>query len=113
MIFRNDLLEIEAIEKLPLVSIEPPHHRSLPPMPASRRPNHCSSKNSNDFCNKIGHKRKLWLRAKSQNHVCVETVRTLVPNFTEARVKAVAGILQSHKPLAIIDACSRFSDSGY
>ena len=54
LIFRNDLLEIEAIEKLPLVPIQPPHHRSLPPMSASRRPNHCSSKNSNDFCNKIG-----------------------------------------------------------
>jgi hypothetical protein len=37
-----------------LVPIEPPHHRSLPPMLASRRRNHCSSKNSNDFCNKIG-----------------------------------------------------------
>ena len=30
MIFRNDLLEIEAIEKLPLVPIEPPHDRSAP-----------------------------------------------------------------------------------
>ncbi len=57
IIFRNDLLEIEAIEKLPLVPIQPPHHRSLPPMSASQRPNHCSSKNSNDFCNKIGRKR--------------------------------------------------------
>ena len=46
--------QIEAIEKLPLVPIEPPHHRSLPPRLASRRPNYCSSKNSNDFCNKIG-----------------------------------------------------------
>ncbi len=63
MIFRNDLLEIEAIEKLPLVPIEPPHHRSLPPMSASQRPNHCSSKNSNDFCNKIGPERRLVRRS--------------------------------------------------
>ena len=32
-------------------------------MLASGRPNHCSSKNSNDFCNKIGPERSPWLAA--------------------------------------------------
>jgi hypothetical protein len=40
---RDDLLEIEAIEQLPLVPIEPPHHRSISQKAALTRPNHDSA----------------------------------------------------------------------
>jgi hypothetical protein len=43
MILRYDLLEIEAIEQLPLVPIEPPHHHSISQKAALTRPNHDSA----------------------------------------------------------------------
>jgi len=42
MIVRNGLLEVEAIEQLPLVPIEPPHHRPISQKAASPQPNHDS-----------------------------------------------------------------------
>jgi hypothetical protein len=42
MILRNDILEIEAIEQLPLVPIAPPHHRPISQKAASTPPNHDS-----------------------------------------------------------------------
>jgi hypothetical protein len=43
MILRNDLLEVEAIEQLPLVPIDPPHHRPISQKAASLLPNHDSA----------------------------------------------------------------------
>jgi hypothetical protein len=43
MIIRNGLLEVEAIEQLPLVPNEPHHHRSISQKAASPRPNHDSA----------------------------------------------------------------------
>src|SRR6516225_4922165 len=43
MITGNGLLEVEAIEQLPLVPIEPPHHRPISQKAASPRPNHDSA----------------------------------------------------------------------
>jgi hypothetical protein len=43
MIPRHHLLKIEAIEQLPLVAIEPPHHRPISQLPASLRRNHDSA----------------------------------------------------------------------
>src|SRR5262249_14688721 len=52
VIIRNDLIEAERIEKLPLVPVEPPHHRSPPQRIASERPNHRSRKPSTTFATK-------------------------------------------------------------
>ena len=43
MITGNGLLEVEAIEQLPLVPIEPTHHRPISQKAASPRPNHDSA----------------------------------------------------------------------
>jgi hypothetical protein len=43
MILRHGLLEIEAIEQLPLISVLPTHHRPISQKPASPRPNHDSA----------------------------------------------------------------------
>jgi hypothetical protein len=43
MITWNDLIKVEAIEQLPLVRIEPPHHRPISQKAASPRPNHGSA----------------------------------------------------------------------
>src|SRR5436190_6058021 len=61
MIVRHDLFEIERIEQLLLIPDAPSHHRTTPPMFASKRRNHCSATASIDFCNKIGHEETfLW-----------------------------------------------------
>jgi hypothetical protein len=52
MILRNDLFEIKAIEQLPLVPIEPPHHRLISQKAASPRPNHDSAMVSNRLLQK-------------------------------------------------------------
>src|SRR5262245_29465155 len=52
VIIRNDLFEAERIEKLPLVPVEPPHHRSPPQRIASERRNHRSRKPSTIFATK-------------------------------------------------------------
>ena len=43
MIVRHDLIEAERIEQLPLLLIEPPHHRSPPSIAASARGNQRST----------------------------------------------------------------------
>src|SRR5262252_188115 len=52
VIIRNDFIEAERIEKLPLVPVEPPHHRSPPQRIASERRNHRSRKPSTIFATK-------------------------------------------------------------
>src|SRR5262249_35260325 len=52
VIIRNGLIEAERIEKLPLVPVEPPHHRSPPQRIASERRNHRSRKPSTTFATK-------------------------------------------------------------
>src|SRR5262245_18547423 len=52
VIIRNDFIEAERIEKLPLVPVEPPHHRSPPQRIASERRNHRSRKPSMTFATK-------------------------------------------------------------
>jgi hypothetical protein len=46
MITRNGLLEVEATEQLPLIPIEPSHHRSISLKAASPHPNHDSAEAS-------------------------------------------------------------------
>ena len=46
--------EIEGIEQLPLIVLQPPHHHQPPPIIALRGQNHCSIKASTHFRNKIG-----------------------------------------------------------
>jgi len=41
---------------LPLVLVEPTHHRSIPTQIIPGTGNHCSLTDSNDFCNNIGQK---------------------------------------------------------
>src|SRR5262249_52583899 len=52
VIIGNHLIEAERIEKLPLVLVEPPHHRSPPQRIASERRNHRSRKPSTTFATK-------------------------------------------------------------
>src|SRR5262245_56185596 len=53
MIVRHHLIEAELVEQLPLVSIEPPHHRPSPSRIARGKRNHPRRRPSTDFCNKI------------------------------------------------------------
>ena len=57
VIVRHHLIEAERIEQLPLVLLEPPHHRPPPLLIASGAVNHGSRQPATDFCNKIGTKR--------------------------------------------------------
>src|SRR5436309_15195385 len=66
MIVRHDLFEIERIEQLLLIPYAPSHHRTTPPMFASKRRNHCSATASIDFCNKIGQKPTSLRRSSRQ-----------------------------------------------
>src|SRR5262245_62172647 len=52
MIVRNGLFKTESIKQLPLVLIEPPHHRPSPQRIASQQPNHRSRKPSMTFATK-------------------------------------------------------------
>src|ERR1700731_1616659 len=54
VIVRHHLFKAERIKQLPLILLQPPHHRPFPPLTASTSGNHCSQKPSTDFCNKIG-----------------------------------------------------------
>jgi hypothetical protein len=53
VIIRNDFIEAERIEKLPLVPVAPPHHRSPPQRIASEATESPFAETINDFCNKI------------------------------------------------------------
>ena len=53
MVGRNDLVEVERIEELPLARVAPPHHRPSPSMITLMRRNHASRPTSTEFCNKI------------------------------------------------------------
>src|SRR5262249_36517944 len=73
VIIRNDLFEAERIEKLPLVPVEPPHHRSPPQRIASERRNHRSRKPSTIFATKSAQMRP---RATSAFAALLEQERT-------------------------------------
>ena len=49
----NDIVEVELVEQLALVVLQPPHHGKPPPLNVVRGRNHCSTPTSTDFCNKI------------------------------------------------------------
>src|SRR6516225_3279962 len=49
MIVRNGLIKTKRIEKLTLVAIEPPHHRSPPQRIALEEQNHCSAGSPTTF----------------------------------------------------------------
>src|SRR5277367_5944566 len=53
MIVGYDLVEMELIEKLLLLVLQPPHHRLPPQLIASERQNHCPYEPATEFCNKI------------------------------------------------------------
>src|SRR5262249_21914909 len=55
MIVRHHLIETDLVKQLPLVSIEPPHHRPSPSRIARGKRNHPRRRPSTDFCNKICH----------------------------------------------------------
>jgi hypothetical protein len=54
MILWHTVGKAERIEELPLILVEPPHHRAPPQKNVLQTPNHCSTQTSTDFCNKIG-----------------------------------------------------------
>jgi hypothetical protein len=57
MIGRNNVVEMELIEQLALIALQPPHHRQPPPLNVVPARNQCSPPTATDFCNKICHKR--------------------------------------------------------
>src|SRR5258707_529878 len=57
VIIRHRVSKAERIEKLPLIVVEPPHHRPPPQKIVLETRNHRSTKTSTDFCNKIGQER--------------------------------------------------------
>src|SRR5262245_36666013 len=54
VIARYHLVVPKPVEKLPLLVLQPPHHRSPPQRIVSERRNHRSQKPATGFCNKIG-----------------------------------------------------------
>jgi hypothetical protein len=78
MILRNGLLEIEAIEQLPLVPIEPSHHRSISQKPTSPPRNHDSAISQMTFATKSA-TTGLMRRKKSQAPYSVAPPFRLLP----------------------------------
>src|SRR5262245_54460086 len=67
MIGRNHVIEMELIEQLALIALQPPHHSQPPPAQVVRGRNQCSPKTATDFCNKILSKRTgMWLVEKKR-----------------------------------------------
>src|SRR5204863_3782277 len=90
MIVRHDLFEIERIEQLLLIPDAPSHHRTTPPMFASKRRNHCSATASIDFCNKIDPERTYWL---------------LNPNPSRCQENASAAISDRVNSYCLVKSC--------
>src|SRR4029450_12194067 len=61
VIFGNGIAKTKLVEQLTLVTLQTAHHGSTSPRIASPQRNHASRRVSTDFCNKIGHFRKLPL----------------------------------------------------
>jgi hypothetical protein len=55
VIGRNNIIEIELVEQLAVIGLQPPHHGKSPSRNVVRTRKHCSPSTSTDFCNKICH----------------------------------------------------------
>src|SRR4029450_2757686 len=81
MIVRHDLIEAERIEQLPLILLEPTHHRSPSSIAALTPGNQRSSAPASDSCNKICQ--------KQTNEVDVAIGRSMPTQFAELTRGAV------------------------
>src|SRR5262245_17897909 len=105
MIGRNHVIEMELIEQLALIALQPPHHSQPPPAQVVRGRNQCSPKTATDFCNKICQFRtraphQIAMGSRSWNVVVLPTFAVIGPGSPSAeRPTANKAGAEGSKPL--------------
>ena len=107
VIVRNSLIETKRIEKLALVVIELPHHRSPPQRIASGQQNHCSARSPTTFATKSAKRRRSAARKsptysvhlvarKASKKIASVSIRIVVVRALHIRVASCDAIVQSN-----------------